>query len=464
MENQATLTQAENLTIKVTSDKMKAYLCINNHNPYNALLEMNTISYKLWDEGVKCGIKAPVIKTMLASQVYDRSILIAEGIPPQHGQDAVIEYKFKKKDKVNLREDFNGKVDFRDLGLIDIVHASDVLAIKIPSTQGTSGKMVTGEEIPTTNGQDVSIPVGENTHLANNGLTLLSSLDGYIFWDNDKIGVRTTYEVSGDVDMNVGNIYFVGPVKVKGDVKEGFTIKTKGDIEIGGGVENATLISEGNITIMHGIIGKRAKIIAAGDLKCKFIQNTNVEIKGNIIVEEAILHSDVHTGKGVFVLGGKKGAIIGGKIIAKTEVNAKNIGSMSEVPTQIEVGVDPGVRQEMLALEESLTLERKQLHEERLNHKTLTVQNKTDLAEQSLAKQKELEQIIKMMYQSLTQHKNQMISNQVGKVAVVDTLWPGVELTIGNTSFLPKIDYRYVTFVNRIGSIEQRKYEKPNNR
>ncbi|MDI6735964.1 MAG: FapA family protein [bacterium] len=461
MENQAILTRPENLTVKVTPDKMKAYLCINNHNSNNALLEMNTISYKLWDEGVKYGIKAPVIKTMLAQQIYDRSILIAEGIPPQDGQDAVIKYKFKKRENVDLKEDFDGKVDFRDLGLIDIVHAGDVLATKIPATHGTHGKMVIGEEIPPENGQDVNIPIGENTHLANNGMTLLSSVDGYVFWDNDKIGVKTTYEVPGDVDMNVGNIYFIGPVKVKGDVKEGFSIKTEGDIEIEGGVENATLISEGNITIMQGIRGIRCQVYAKGNIICKFIEHANIEARGNVIVTDAILHSQVIAGDGVYVLSGKKGIIIGGLVKAKNEINVKNIGNMSEVSTEIEVGIEPGIREEVNRLEEALETERKQLQETKLNYNTLMVKHKTQEAEEYLLNQKELEENIKMMNEHLIQLKKHTLANQGGKVSVVDTLWPGVKLTLGNSTLLTKIDYRYITFINKIGTIDQRKYEKP---
>jgi len=201
--------------------------------------------------------------------------------------------------------------------------------------------------------------------------------------------------------------------------------------------------------------------LANGDLKCKFIQNASVEVKGNIIVDDSIWQSNVSAGKGVFVLGGKKGAIIGGKIRAKDEVNAKNIGNMSEVPTEIEVGIEPTVRKEMIALEESLVVDRNQLEEERLNYKTLMSQNKTELAHQSLDKQKELEEIIKMISHNLNQYKKHIVSNRTGKISVVDTLWPGVKLTIGDSTFLPKIDYRYVTFVNKNGRLEQRGYEKP---
>lgn len=461
METQSTLTHKEDLTIKISDDGMKSFLTINNHNQEILSLDLNIIMSKLSEKGVKFGIKEQIIKTLLEKKIYNRSILIAEGIPPQEGKDAVIEYRFKKKDKVDLTETLEGKIDFRDLGLIDVVHRGDVLASKIPATKGIPGKKVTGEEIQAKDGRDISILPGENTVFSSDRLTLLASVDGYVFWQEGRIGVKTSYEVAGDVDMKVGNIYFVGDVKVEGDVKEGFTINTRGNIKIGGGVENATLIAEGNITVMHGIIGKKTRVVAKGDLKCKFIQNAEVEVKGNVIVYDAILHSNVAAGNSIFVLGGKKGVIIGGKIRAKNEVNAKNIGNMSEVATEIEVGIEPEVREEMRALEESLLVEKEQLAEEKLNYKTLMNLNKTELANQSLAKQKELEESIKMMSHNLNQHKKAVVSNRTGKVAVMDTLWPGVKLTIGNATFLAKIDYRYVTFVNKSGSLEQEGYQKP---
>jgi uncharacterized protein (DUF342 family) len=41
--------------------------------------------------------------------------------------------------------------------------------------------------------------------------------------------------------MSTGNIYFIGDVKVKGDVKEGFTVVTEGNLDIWGGADNATI-------------------------------------------------------------------------------------------------------------------------------------------------------------------------------------------------------------------------------
>lgn len=40
-----------------------------------------------------------------------------------------------------------------------------------------------------------------------------------------------------------GNIDFPGEVRIKGDVKPGFSVKAKGDILIGGVIEAATVVS-----------------------------------------------------------------------------------------------------------------------------------------------------------------------------------------------------------------------------
>jgi hypothetical protein len=259
--------------------------------------------------------------------------------------------------------------------------------------------------------------------------------------------------------MSTGNIYFIGDVKVKGDVKEGFTVVTEGNLDIWGGADNATIRAEGNIIVYGGI--RKGQVYAEGNINCRFIENAKVEAKGNIVVRDAILHSEIISGDSVIVLEGKRGAIMGGKIKAKNEVNAKNIGSISEVPTLIEVGIDPIMREEILRLEESLKIERQELHQVKLNYDNLIAQGRTELAKSYLNKKVELENNINMMSISLNQLRKHVEATKGGKVSAFDTLWPGVKITIGMTTFEPKIDYRYISFVNNAGRIDTQGYKGP---
>jgi uncharacterized protein (DUF342 family) len=59
---------------------------------------------------------------------YRRPLLAAEGQYPRNGRDAYIEYKVRvDKSRVQFEEDDSGKVDFRNLELLENVVAGQLL-------------------------------------------------------------------------------------------------------------------------------------------------------------------------------------------------------------------------------------------------------------------------------------------------------------------------------------------------
>lgn len=451
----------EDIEIEITEDGMKTFLQINTFGEEGNLLDVNVIMHKLWNKGVVYGIKGEVISQIIDQKIIGEPILLAEGKPPVDGKDAQINYRFTKTLKPRLLTDLADRVDYRDLGLIENVKKGEVLATKQEATKGTPGETVTGTQVQGRDGVDISISAGPNTQIIDDGNTLIATANGYVVWKDTKIGVETVYRVKGDVNMNVGNIHFIGMVVIEGDVKEGFRVISEDNVIINGGVENATIRAEKNIEVKYGIRGKRGYIYAKGNLNCKFIENTTVEVKGDVIVADAILHSNVSAGGNVTVLEGKKGVILGGRITAGGEINAKNIGSISEVHTEIEVGIDPAIRQEMLALEEMIKLQQEELRTIRLKYNILAAQDRKDEILVCLKERKELEESLKNGVSALNQIKKYIDVNRKGKVSVVERIYPGVKITFQTKTTLLKVDYKHVTFIEKFGEIEHQEYEEP---
>lgn len=447
------------IEIKVSTDGMIAYLTLNPLD--STILDAGKIMNELWAHQVNFGLKGRAIQQAIETRCFGKSFVVAEGKPPIDGQDTIIEYKFGEKKAVTLTENLDGRVDFRESAKIETVRKGDILAIKIPPTQGTDGRTVSGKIVKAKNGQNKEIPIGANTQLSSDGLALMAAENGYISWERGKINVVTTYEINSNVDMTTGNIYFVGPVKIKGAVREGFVVDAEGDIDVGDGIDNATLRSEGNISIVNGIIGKRCSVYAKGDIKCKFIENAKVITNGNLIVHDAILHSHIEADGNVFVLTGKKGAIIGGRISAGGEVNVKNIGSIAEIPTIIEVGIKPVIRQELANLVDCLAADRKDLRDVRLKYRSLVFQNRMELAEQSLASQKEILSHIRKTNDEIIQIKRYIAANRGGKISVLEKVWPGVTLIIRATSLKLKAEDKHTSFVEKGTSIQKEEYQAP---
>lgn len=450
----------EDLEIEITPDEMKAFLQINSLGIDGSLIDVNVIMHKLWSNNVVYGIKGEVISQMIKEKIIGEPVLVAEGDPPIDGEDAIIQYRFTKTLKPRLLTDPADRVDYRDLGLIENVKQGEVLATKKEATKGIPGKTVTGKQVPARDGKDSLLPVGQNTALINDGNTLISTANGYVVWKDDKINVETVYRVKGNVDMSVGNIHFIGTVEIDGDVQEGFRIISEKDVIINGGVDNATIRAEGDIEVKYGIRGKRSYIYARGNLKCKFIENATVEVKGNVIVSDAIFHSNVDAGENVIVLEGKRGIILGGRIRAGKEVSAKNIGSIAEIPTVIEVGIDPNLREEMLALEEMIKSQQEELRELKLRYNILVAKNKKDESINCLREWKELEESIRNSIETLNRIKRYIVTNPVGKVSVSEEIHPGVKLSIQTKTFLLKVGYKQVTFIEKFGKIESQPYEQ----
>lgn len=451
----------EDLEIEITPDGTKAFLQINSLGKEGSLLDVNVIMHKLWNEGVIHGIKGEVISQIIEQKIIGEPILVAEWEPPINGKNAIVDYRFKKDLKPRLLTDLADRIDYRELGLIENVTQGEILATKQEPTKGIQGKTVTGKQVPAQDGVDIQLQAGQNTKVIDNGHTLISTANGYVVWKDEKIGVETVYRVKGDVNMHVGNIHFIGTVEIEGDVREGFRVISEENVIINGGVDNAIVRAEGNVEVKYGVRGKRGYIYAKGNLNCKFIENTTVEVKGDVIVSDSIIHSNVDASGNVVVLEGKKGVIIGGRIRAGGEVNAKNIGSISEVATDIEVGIDPSLRQEMLALEEMIEIEREELRQLRLKYNILAAGEKKEQAHTCLKECKGLEESLKNGIFALNQIKKYIGANPGGKVSVVERINPGVKLTIRTKTFLLKIDYKQVTFVEKFGEIENKPYEEP---
>ena len=267
-----------------------------------------------------------------------KHILIAEGKVPKHGFDAKILFEVNVSQKGSPSKSSDGKVNFRNLGNIVQVRKGDVIAQKLPAASGFPGNTLTGEKIEF-EPKDADLPMGKNTRVSHDRMSLSSTVNGMVEYVNGVVNVWETYKVAGDVGYNTGNIDFSGKVEVNGDVQPGFILKADGDINIAGCVEMANIISrKGNITIEGGIIGKgNSKIIAAKNLSVAFIQDAKITVGRDVIAGRYILNSDLNAEGCIKVLD-SEGTIRGGRITSQNRIEAKIVGSNSRIPTHLKVG------------------------------------------------------------------------------------------------------------------------------
>jgi len=410
---------------------------------------------------VTYGINEEIIDQFVQNPVYLTSQVIAVGTKVVEGKDAELKYNFDldKKPLPKVRED--GSVDFYDLDSINHVSVGDVVAEIIKEVHGKSGFDVYGKEIKPKNVKRVIFRYGRGLKVSEDGLKLISEINGHVDVFGDRITVSDTFEVAGDVSYATGNIDYDGNVLVKGNVLSGFSIKATGDIEVRGIVEGAILRAAGNVILSRGIQGALQGEIYAG--KCvvaKFIENTKLVCAGEKIESGTILHSKVEC-DGEVIVEGKNGLIAGGSIYAMYGITTKNLGNEMGTSTEIVLGANAAMknRQEEIKKEIAKLSESK----DKLSQVILLLYKKNNEGEMTpdkimlLKKTKANFDEVQKQLSELEQENEAILAKitdaQRATLKVVGTIYPGCKVEINNSDYKIKEPVKYAQFKKLDGDV-----------
>ncbi|MDR2740304.1 MAG: FapA family protein [Treponema sp.] len=460
------------MTVEIVDQEMKALLFVTPPEPGGCDIPMETYQAFLKNNKVYFGIDLDYLRDFADKPLYKEKVVIAEGLAPVNGRDAYLQYNFETNHKVRIKEGANGRVDFKDLKIIQNVVEAQPLAKKIPPEQGILGRTVTGNPLLARDGRDITLPLGKNVHVGDDKVTIIADMNGQVVETNGKINVEPIYTVDGDVDLKTGNIIFLGTVVITGNVVDGFSVKAAGNIEVNGTVEKADLDAEGNIIVHQGITGRGKEIIRAGkSLMARFIENTMIEAGDSVIASDGIINSRVDAGKRI-ICQGKRATIVGGRLRACEEINAKVLGSPTAgTETICEVGVDPKTKELLTQLAEKKAALEKQFEDIKLNIQTLIniKQQRKPLPEDKEAylqelDEKRVETITDIKKNTEAIEKAQDLLNNLkarGRVSASSKVYPGVRVIIKDAKEDVRTEYRAVTFVLEDGLIQVTKYEEP---
>jgi uncharacterized protein (DUF342 family) len=163
---------------------------------------------------------------------------------------------------------------------------------------------------------------------------------------------------------------------------------------------------------------------------------------------------------------------VGGVIRAGEEVNARVIGSDSFTRTEVRVGINPKVLQQVSDLEALKQQGGEELDKIRKDVTTLTVlknnsggrlpQEKEELLQKLSQQKQKLETRFAEVNLELEELKDYLgMLEQKGKVCAEQTVFPGVEIYIKDRRYPVKDPYNYIKFTLEGGEIRLSEYEKP---
>ncbi len=458
------------LSVEISDMEMRAYLTAWPPGPGGTDPDYDTIVSYLQSNGVVHGFKEDMILRLDEDPTYREPILVAEGDKPVNGKDAEVVYNFDTDiHKVKLRET-DGRVDFKELNIVQNVVEGQVLAKKKPAQKGEAGRTVTGKLLPATDGEDTDIDIGKNVSLSEDGKTAVADINGQVVIHSGKITVEPVYVVNGDVNLKTGNVLFLGTVMVKGNVTDGFNVKASGNIEVMGNVGKSQLDSEGDIIVHQGVAGKNEGVVrCGGSLWSKFIENVRVESGGLVVVSDGIINSEVYANRKV-ICRGKRASIVGGQVRAAEEIDAKALGSVAGMETLLEVGYDPKSRERYDELTAKIEEQEKEIDEITRNLKTIANlrKQKKEISEEKIKNAKEMQTRRNELQTSLEEEKKELESldeylsqlRVAGKVSASGTVYPGVKIYIKDASLDVRNEFRNVTFISEANTVKVTKYEE----
>jgi hypothetical protein len=342
--------------MRVADDHMQVFMEIHPPGSEGRGLSGELVVRMLKQHQVVFGInKNTIIKAVAWAAEKKKPLLdvrIARGTPPVRGSDAWLEQCVPVEKIAGRLFAETERIDFRERNLISTVHKGDVLVRKIPAGKGVAGHDVLGQDLPAEPGADLELFSHTNVAVSEDGLALVAEVDGMLSQgDRGKLAVFELFQVKGDVDYVTGNLDMRGALLITGWVRAGFVVRATGDIHIGGGVEDATVLSAAGIVIAGGVLGRdQVRIKAGGDVSVRFLEQARVQADGNVFVHDLIMRSTVSACGMLSVVSGK-GCIRGGEVSALQGIEANEAGSEAGVKTVLMAGTHPGLRRRLVELD-----------------------------------------------------------------------------------------------------------------
>ena len=315
--------------------------CVTLHPNYRGLeFEAAWLVEKLNKLEINVGLDRKAIeqccqRASSGEAVYD--MVVARGKLPVPGQDESIEFLVKPFDESpEFDEDEFGQIDFRETHLFENVEAGQVIARSRPAKTGEAGTTVQGKPIPVRDPARAPLRPGPGAKLSEDKDEIIATVSGRVLHRAGSVSV-TEELVVDDVDLSTGNIDFVGFVRVRGDVIDGFSVRGGKGIRISGAVGHCTLESDGDIQLggMTGLEGQ-GTIRCGGNLTANYLHEVDVECWGDFLVRNEVMHCSIRT-KGKLTV---PGLIAGGEYMALAGIEVARIGTEAGVKTYFVAGFD----------------------------------------------------------------------------------------------------------------------------
>lgn len=341
------------LFIAISADKME---CRCSYVPHEqgAMMRRDEFNGYLKLMEVRFGIDEQAADDFVekaAARIFQRDVLLAQGIAPVNGTDAYLKYLVTPSLESHYAQETADQVDMRAIQTFMNVSPGEHVARIISHVVGAPGKNVNGIAIPHTPGKPLQLKIGKNLTFDAETGQLTSESAGRLCRNLREISVEEVYSIRGNVDLNIGSIIHKGIVSISGDVLDGFNVTAAKSVSIGGNAGACSISSKGDVTLCGMDGQRRGVILCEGTLRARFLHDSYIECAGDILVDAEIRNCTILCLGRIVV---NRGEIAGGRYTALGGIEANRIGLPNSIRTNILVGVHYLDEEEKLRLNSTI--------------------------------------------------------------------------------------------------------------
>lgn len=249
-----------------------------------------------------------------------RRAVISRATPAMHGRDGEVQW-LVDDDK---RCDTGAAVDYYNQSAYVMVEAGQVIGRIVEPTPGEDGRDVLGGTIHARAGKPVELEIDESIVRDHEG-QLVAQAQGVLVREPGAARISQMLAIDGYVDFSSGNIDFDGSVAISKGVRDCFSVRATGNIEVRGLIESAAIECGGDLIAHGGMAGRdRGSVDVNGNVHAKYLDSVKGEVRGNLSVEREVVNCDLLVHGNIEA---PHGSIVGGKVSVTGAVAVETLGS-----------------------------------------------------------------------------------------------------------------------------------------
>ncbi len=374
--------------------------------------------------GVMYGIRESeigrAVKVAHETGLSSPAVVAAQGQLPEDGVDAQTTWRIDLHAIQHpMPQRIDGIPDYFAYDPERMVKAGQVLLNVTPARAGTPGKTLLAPfaAVPQAKGRDTGITAGSGVRMSEDRLQFTATADGCAELIRDRLVVHPIRWIDGDLE---GDTVASGGLVVMGNMRSGGSIKARGVVAVKGSLAGVKVRARGDVFVTRAA---RSTIVA----------------DGNVYVLEQLLNCEVNCHGKLIALDGA--SIAGGDLLATGGIDAMDLGADNGTYTTAAVAVDGlnGVRsteiqEEIAACEATAQKIGATLRPLAALPTAALPPDKRELIQRLMDERRNLEDRVRELHGERRQLTVTSKEKIAANVVVRGTVYPGVEVKVGQAS------------------------------